>query len=338
MLSIIEQVAPGTVHLLKQRFDILKQISQLSPVGRRVLAKELGLSERILRSEIEVLKEQGLLSTSTSGMRLTASGQQAINQLDTILDEQSNIEAMEVALAQHLNIESCTILKSDSPITLAQMTVDIIDDLLPDGESRIAVMGGTTLRAVAEAFDKSLSVNRSLQFIPARGGTGEVASIQANAVADLMAIRTHGSSRLLYAPDHVSSETHSLLMQEPEIKETLYYLSQSILAIFSIGEASRMAKRIGLSEEAIEQLLKSGAVAEAFGEFIDNEGQVVQKLARVGLSSEDIHNIPYLVAIAGGKEKAQAIEAYFKVAPSHTYLVTDEAAANQILNRDNPLK
>ncbi|HLQ74725.1 MAG TPA: sugar-binding domain-containing protein [Alloiococcus sp.] len=338
MLSIIEQVAPGTVHLLKQRYDILKQISQSSPVGRRVLAKQLGLSERILRAEIDILKNQGLIATSTVGMRLTSLGQQAFKRLEIVLNKQSDIEVMEEALAKKLNIETCSILKSDSPITLAQMTVDIIDNLLPEGESRVAVMGGTTLRSIAEAFDKSLSINRSLQFIPARGGTGEKASIQANTIADLMAIRTNGTSRLLYAPEHVRSEIHSLLMQEPEIKETLYFLSQSILAIFSIGEASRMAKRIGLTDEQINYLLDSGAVAEAFGEFIDDEGRVVQKLARVGLSSEDIRNIPYLIAVAGGKDKAQAIEAYFKVAPSHTYLITDEAAANEILNRDNPLK
>lgn len=333
MLSLIEQIAPGTLHLLVQRYEIMKKIETLGPVGRRVLAKQIGLSERVLRSEIDVLKEQNLISTSTAGMKITAAGNQTLNELETVLNQQSYFQELEVTLAKKLGIEKCAIRQSDSQLSLAQMTVDVIDRILPDGDSKIAVMGGTTLRSIAESFNESLSNNRSLQFLPARGGTGEQATLQANAIADLMAIRTNGSSRLLYAPEHVRSETHSLLMQEPEIKETLQFLSESILVIFSIGDANQMARRIGLNEEVIEELNNSGAVAEAFGEFINREGEVVYKLARIGLSPENIRNIPHLLAVAGGEDKAKAIEAYCKVAQPHTYLVTDEAAANKILNR-----
>ena len=44
------------------------------------------------------------------------------------------------------------------------------------------------------------------------------------------------------------------------------------------------------------------------------------------------------MTVAGGKDKAEAIEAYLKTAPSHTWLITDEAAAKEILNGGNPLK
>lgn len=332
MLTVLEQVAPGTLQLLKRRSKILTNIRQTGPVGRRSLAKKVGLSERVLRSEIEVLKDQELITTSTAGMTITSSGNQTLNELELILNQQSYFQEMEEDLAQTLGIEQCTIRKSKSHLSLAETTVEIIDSLLPEGDSRIAVMGGTTLRAIAEAFDDSLSTNRSLQFLPARGGTGEQAMLQANAIADLMAVRTNGTSRLLYAPEHVSSATHSLLTEEPEIKETLQFLSESILVIFSIGNADQMAKRMGLTPEAIEQLNQAFAVAEAFGEFINADGEVVYKLARVGLSPSELENIPNLLAVAGGKEKAEAIRAYCKVAPSHTYLVTDEACANEILN------
>lgn len=338
MLSLIEQIAPGTLRLLIQRQEILKEIHALGPIGRRALANQVGLSERTLRTEIEVLKHQELITTSSAGMRITTIGNQVIQKLETILDQQSYLHEMEQALAAKLGISECRIQKSSSQLSLAEMTVDIIDKILPDGDSKIAVMGGTTLRSIAKQFDESLSNNRSLLFLPARGGTGEKASLQANTIADIMATKTHGASRLLYAPEHVRSETHSLLLQEPEIKETLQFLSESILVIFSIGDANQMARRIGLDEGVIDELNQSNAVAEAFGEFIDKDGQVVYKLARIGLSSEDIRNIPHLLAVASGKEKAKAIEAYFKVAPPHTILVTDVAAANEILNRDNPFK
>lgn len=333
MLKVIERVAPGMLHLLNQRADILTSIKETGPVGRRLLSKQVGLSERILRSEIELLKEQDLITSSSVGMTITSLGSQTLDELDLILNQQSYFQEMEEKLAHYLGIQKCTIKQDQSLQSMADLTVEIIDRLLPDGDSKIAVMGGSTLRSIAEAFDHSLSNNRTLQFIPARGGTGEQAMLQANAIADLMATRTNGTSRLLYAPEHVSSETHSLLTEEPEIKETLEFLSESILVIFSIGNADQMAKRIGLCSQAVQELKDSGAVAEAFGEFINRQGQIVYKLARVGLSPENLRRIPNLLAVAGGDEKAEAIKAYCKIAPPHTNLVTDEACAKKILNR-----
>ncbi|MEL5940615.1 sugar-binding domain-containing protein, partial [Tetragenococcus halophilus] len=42
-------------------------------------------------------------------------------------------------------------------------------------------------------------------------------------------------------------------------------------------------------------------------------------------------DIPYIFAVAGGKSKAKAIRAYMENAPQQTWLITDEAAANEIL-------
>ncbi|MDU7055187.1 MAG: sugar-binding domain-containing protein, partial [Enterococcus hirae] len=41
--------------------------------------------------------------------------------------------------------------------------------------------------------------------------------------------------------------------------------------------------------------------------------------------------VPIILAIAGGKSKAKAIRAYMKNAPKQTWLITDEAAAKEIL-------
>ncbi|WP_316396384.1 sugar-binding domain-containing protein, partial [Enterococcus faecium] len=46
---------------------------------------------------------------------------------------------------------------------------------------------------------------------------------------------------------------------------------------------------------------------------------------------QDLEKVPIIMAIAGGKSKAKAIRAYMKNAPKQTWLITDEAAANEIL-------
>ena len=58
---------------------------------------------------------------------------------------------------------------------------------------------------------------------------------------------------------------------------------------------------------------------------------MVYKITRIGLQIKNLQEIPYVVAIAGGKTKAKAIRAYMKNAPKQTWLITDEAAANEIL-------
>lgn len=146
-----------------------------------------------------------------------------------------------------------------------------------------------------------------------------------------MAIQTNGKYRALYVPEQLSTATYNSLMQEPSILEVLNLISEANCVIHSIGKALHMAARRKMTEEEILMLKRKNAVAESFGYFFDEEGQVVYKIPRIGLQLKDIQNIPYVFAIAGGRSKAKAIRAYMKNAPKQTWLITDEAAANEIL-------
>ncbi|PRY82622.1 sugar-binding transcriptional regulator [Alkalibacterium olivapovliticus] len=338
MLSVIEKVAPGTLHILKRRFYILSHIQKSAPIGRRTLAERLGFTERVLRKEVEVLRNQGLIKTSNQGMECTPTGITVFYQLEELMGQHVKSQEKETRLANALGIQHCTIVIGNSDkdksslVDMARASTEVIDFLLPEGSSTIAVMGGTTMLEVAEVMTQQIGLHRELVFVPARGGLGESVDIQANVIADIMARKTSGKSRALYAPEHVRMETYSLLLEEPEIKETLEILENTTLVLYSIGDAFEMAQRRGLDEETLSQLIDKGAVAEAFGEFIDPNGDIVYKLSRIGLQSSKLPSIPHVIAVAGGKEKAEAIRAHMKTVPPHTWLVTDEAAANEILN------
>lgn len=86
--------------------------------------------------------------------------------------------------------------------------------------------------------------------------------------------------------------------------------------IHSIRRALPMAVRRKMTEDEILMLKQSGAVAESFGYFFNQEGQIVYKTPRIGLKLSQLQNVPYMFAIAGGKSKAKAIAAYMKNAPS----------------------
>ncbi|WP_237585487.1 sugar-binding transcriptional regulator [Alkalibacterium sp. MB6] len=344
MLSVIEKVAPGTLQILKRRYLILNHLQKSGPIGRRALADLLGFTERSLRSEVDVLRTQGLIKTSTQGMQCTPEGITVIYKLEQLMSQHIQSQEKEARLASYLGIQHCTITMGNSDknheslVEMAKVAAEVMDFLLPEGNNTVAVMGGTTMFEVAEAMDKHIGQNRTLLFVPARGGLGESIDIQANVIAENMARRTGGKSRALYAPEHVRMETYSLLLEEPEIKETLEIVENASLVLYSIGDAIEMAERRGLDKQTLDQLSNDQAVAEAFGEFINVEGEVVYKLSRIGLRSSKLPMIPNVVAVAGGTRKARAIEAHMKTVPPHTWLVTDEAAANEILKEVDSLK
>lgn len=46
---------------LRRRYQILRNVYLLGPIGRRVLADKMDITERVLRTEVDALKRQGLI-------------------------------------------------------------------------------------------------------------------------------------------------------------------------------------------------------------------------------------------------------------------------------------
>lgn len=337
VLSVVEEVIPDIMYTLQNRYHILRNVFLLGPVGRRVLADRMGITERVLRTESEGLKKQGLIKTSKMGMELTEKGESIYHQLDQLMGQLLGMKEKEKQLASYLEIEHCVIISGDVDEQLklreeiGHATMEALDFLLPEGNNIVAVMGGTTMAEVASQMNETLSRKRKLIFVPARGGLGEAMDIQANSVSALMAQKTGGENRVLYVPEQVSEETYKPLLQEPGIKKTLKMVDDANCVLYGIGEAMRMAERRGMNEEVLALIKNKAAVGEAFGEFYNQSGEVVYKIPRIGMQSKNLANIASVIAIAGGKSKAEAIEAHMKNAPRHTWLITDEGAANEIL-------
>ena len=59
-IDIQKRLLPDLLQVLQKRYSILRYIGFMQPVGRRSLAASLGYTERVLRSEVDFLKEQNL--------------------------------------------------------------------------------------------------------------------------------------------------------------------------------------------------------------------------------------------------------------------------------------
>jgi central glycolytic genes regulator len=334
MIDYQKRLLPDLIPVMQRRFYILQSIGLMEPVGRRSLSLSLGVTERVLRSEVTFLKDQDLITITSLGMSLTSEGRAVLEGLGSVMREITGINKMEESLQSSLGIKKVMIVSGDSEESpwvkseLGRACANCMKATL-SGENIIAVTGGTTMAAVAEMLTPE--IGSGLFFVPARGGIGENVQNQANTICAKMAEKTHSKHRLLFIPDQVSKEMYETVMKEPPINEVLGLIKSASMVLHGIGDAITMATRRKASARDLEMLQKHNAVSEAFGYYFNEDGEVVHKVATIGLQLDDLANIDHVIAVAGGASKAKAISSYMKQAPRHTILITDEGAAKQLL-------
>lgn len=335
LIDLQKKLIPELMEVLRLRYRILRFIRLMQPIGRRTLATNLPLTERVLRSEVTFLKEQGLIEVNVAGMSLTEEGTELINQLEEMMKELLDLHTLEKNLQQMLNIKDVIIVPGNSDEhswvkeELGRATVTFIKTKLLQEGNIIAVTGGTTIASVANMMDTNEALGNTL-FLPARGGLGEHVENQANTICSTMAQKAGGEYKLFHVPDELSKDAYRSMIQEPSIKKILDLICSANMVIHGIGDAEMMAKRRGSSEELLKKLQDQGAVAEAFGYYFNRSGDIIHKVQTIGLKLEDLENIHHTIAVAGGASKADAIYAFMKYGPSEV-LITDEGAATAIL-------
>lgn len=336
IIDIQKQLLPDMTDTLKKRYNILKSIQVSGMVGRRTLASSLGMTERVLRAEVDFLKSQGLLDVSVGGMQVSEAGRLLLSEIEPFIKNLFGLTEMEDAIREAYGLQQVIVVPGDSeqsPHSKRELGLAGAQALRKQVKKHdvIGVTGGSTLAEVANLLTFS-SPDLSCMFVPARGGLGENVELQANTIASTMAKRTGGQYRLLHVPDHLGDEAYQSLMLDPNIQEIVEVIRRARIVIHGIGNALTMARRRKADERTIELLQQEGAHAEAFGYYFDREGNVVHKMPTVGLKLEDIMRTEVVIGVAGGSSKAEAIESILKFGHEHI-LVTDEAAAKKIVER-----
>ena len=191
----------------------------------------------------------------------------------------------------------------------------------------VAVSGGSVMANVAEAINFS---RPSITVVPSRGGLGGQVEYQANTIAATMATKLGGKYRMLHVPDGISEEMmDAMLIDNSNIYSVSEMIKQANVLIHGIGQARAMAVRRGCDEEFVNKLIKSGAVGEALGHYCTLTGENSYITSSVGLQLDNLADIGLVIAVAGGRKKAEAIIAVTSAGRPNV-LVTDESAARTI--------
>ena len=340
--KMIQNLVPELKPLLTERISLMRYLANQSErVGRQAIADAIHLSERHTRSLIQILREEDLVEVDRSGVQLTPKGNALLEHVNDWMNHTSDLslDYLEASLRNALGINEVHLVAGDSRKdgqVFEEMSLRVqglLNELLPDNyPSTIAVTGGTTLAEISKYFTPAYKQGKELTFVPSRGGFPGNFDIQSNSVSGLMAKQSQAAYVPLFIPDNLTEAASQFMMEEPSIKRAIDLGRSADCLILSVGTASVMAERREISEDQAAVIQESQAVGEAFGAFYDRHGQIVMRYPRIGLKIEDINQIPNLLAVVGGAEKAEAVKAFFKLVPHRGILVCDEALAKQVLN------
>jgi central glycolytic genes regulator len=334
ILNIQKQLLPDLLDTMKKRYTILHYIRVSGIVGRRTLAGSLNTTERIMRGEVDFLKEQGLLEIEPSGIRISEAGRLLLESIEPLVKDLFGLTELQEQIRLHFNLKQVVIVPGDSDVSphtkkeLGLAGAAILRKHIAQDEV-IAVTGGSTMAEVANHLSPSTALKGCI-FVPARGGLGESVELQANTIASTMAKKAGARYRLLHVPDQLGEEAYQSLMQDNSILEIIEFIRNARIVIHGMGEAMLMARRRRVDAATTAILQQDGALAEAFGYYFDRRGIILHKMPTVGLRIEDIQEMDCVIGVAGGKSKGEAIAAVLKFG-HEDILVTDEAAATEIV-------
>ena len=331
--ALMQKLAPDLAQEIERRALVLERIGALQPVGRRQLAARLNLPEREVRTVAALLKEHGLVSLDAAGMSLTEAAAEILPMARLFSRDLRGLTKLEMQLSQHLQVEKICVVPGDADCDehvlseVGRNAAIRLRSFLQSG-STLAVTGGSTMREVAYAVPHGTPMN--VMVVPARGGIGRALETQANTVASEIAKKLGGHHRLMHLPDHLDEQALHEMRKLKEIDETLTLLERADVVLHGIGRADDMAHKRQLPSSIESDVLRKGAVAEAYGCYFNREGALVYAASTVARELGALKPRCALIAVAAGSRKAEAIEAVMKNR-AHAMLVTDEGAAKAIL-------
>ena len=334
LLKIQQKLIPEVVEIMTKRSLVLREISLNGPIGRRALATNLQNSERVVRSETELLKQQGLIDVDLKGMTITEEGRELLRDLKDVMSDAMGLNELQEEVRQHLGIKKVVLipgsydnnhsLLKDISKQAAKYFLHVIKE-----DDIVSIAGGSTMLEFAKSIKSDKKYN-SVTVVPARGSVGLDVETQSNNVVAEVSKNIHANYKLLNVPDQLCEESIKTLTQEPEIKNTLELIKNSNVLVFSIGRADEMVKRRKLSDEKAKDIMNKKAVGEAFGHYFNKKGEIVYKLNTVGIDMESFKNKRETIAVFAGRKKAEAFIPISKI-NKNIVLITDEESAKEIL-------
>ena len=261
-----------------------------------------------------------------------------------IIDDPDYSKDLENMIEKKFKIQQAKIVKTSASYEQTKKNIGksaavLLEDLVHNGDT-IGVAWGTTLYGMLN----NLSSNKRIRNISVVQLTGGLHQIEMDyspvELTRRMAKIFRAKIFQLYVPAIVDNpRTSEILLSESNIKRTIEMFSSVSIALVGIGSVipkpSTLLYRDGFIDKIdVESIIKSKAVGDINSYFYDINGKECStKLDNrtIGINLLQLKQIRYVMGVAGGLNKAEAIYGALKGGIVNI-IVTDSETAEKILN------
>ena len=110
LFKIQKKLVPELINVAEIRYNILKEIFNHQPLGRRTLARKLDLSIRSVRKHLDFLFDKSYIEITKSGTVITENGEDFLHELDNYMKEIKDIANLEDQIEEILDINNVMIV------------------------------------------------------------------------------------------------------------------------------------------------------------------------------------------------------------------------------------
>lgn len=231
--------------------------------------------------------------------------------------------------------------------TIGLVAADYLNSVLKEGDI-FAISWGETIYYTIQGLDSEAT--RNLTVVPAVGGSGLISpAYQINEMARVIAEKLGGITRTLYAPAFVDSkEAQDAIRRSQDIQAITELWKNVTTALVGIGkspfsyrsqvEGELQFGQFYLSMDEQDELRNLGVAGDINARFFGKDGRELPASIHeriIGMRLEDLHRVPLVIGVAGGRGKIEAITSAL-AGGNLDVLITDSLTARELVKNVEP--
>lgn len=210
-------------------------------------------------------------------------------------------------------------------------------ETLQDGDV-LGVSCGTTVSEVIKALPERTSFS-DLHIVQIAGGLGQLNSIDGFKVLNMLGQKLNSEVSMFVVPVFVQSpRVKEVLLEDPGIGNTVKLFDKITIALVGIGSwypeiRTNLHLAGGFPDDDLKWLKENGVVGDVFNHLVNENGEIIEGPVADRLMTIEpklAKRINYVIAVAGGEYKSQAILAAARSGLIDA-LITDSYTAVKIL-------
>jgi len=287
----------------------------------------------------QIAEKIGISRPGVSRLLSNARSQGIVN--IRIHDPFKNGTRLEIALKKKFQLQKVIIVPDDRNSyvikkRLGKAAVLFLEQIIQENII-LGISWGTTMQEVARQLRYKHMKNMIV--VQLNGGISRAEyDTHASEIAQVIGERYSAVPYLLPLPAILdTADLKNAIVFDRNINRTLELAKKAEIAMFTIGSFdndSVLVKADYFESKEVDVLIKQGAVGDICSRIITYDGEICSQnlnARTIGIELEEIQQKPYSIAVSGGKEKFNAIQAGLR-GKWFNCLITDEWVAQELLD------